>query len=245
MDRCLKVSGRYKRKNFVKAMLIRLLKSFLRRVLLKPDAPIVVASMGRSGSTLMHDAIIDAKVNEYHRLLRPVIKRLIKEYIWINARDLPKGTVIKTHNLPEQFDDNSAKYVYIYDNPREAALSILKCRHSRGEDWLKTHFNHLGKSYDLQAVCNGDYLGFYQMTKNWRQANNKKLLFINFQSIWDNNEKIQKFLDLDINLPQRRDRAPLSLVDETLVKKIHYEYSDVCLQFDADFEDIYVQEHSR
>ena len=140
---------------------------------------IVIASMGRCGSTAL-----------YHALLKS-----LPEYSGIFVRDLKHaqlrdGLIVKTHDFSPEIIQDNWRVIYCFGDEE----IILKSINRQNEDWKAAH------AYNLHS--NGDNLRLKENITSWRNASGK-ILFINYDKLFESAEIISEFLRPKIELPTR------------------------------------------
>lgn len=163
----------------------------------RPDV-IMIASAGRSGSTLMTDAMV------------------------ANVSD---RKILKTHLLPP---DNRfhGKIIFIFSNPDKAAESVLhRCLNDKS--FFIEHFEHIETSdiewlnniklmqTEEQNLLSYDALGCHQHLQKWfslkhADLQNAQVLAIKYENLWDNEtiQTLKEFLKTEnLNLPKKIERG--------------------------------------
>ena len=162
---------------------------------------IMVASTGRSGSTLLTEAVVKAK---------------------------KKSTILKTHILPPN-NKYKGKIIFIFSNPDKAVESILHL--TIDNDLLgKYHFSHVKTSDQNWLLKIGstskqtiednllayDALGYYQHLVEWLQKttpstqSKAQIMAIKYENLWDDETilALKKFLKVKFfSLPPKQERG--------------------------------------
>ena len=116
----------------------RLLKYVLISIVFGKYIPVVVASTGRAGSTMLVNSIAASFVQARYSLLSPyLIKMLTKisSSYFDRLEDiglLRRAPVIKTHDLYRSDLKKDLKYIYVYGDPLDSAVSALQQGKLRG-----------------------------------------------------------------------------------------------------------------
>lgn len=164
---------------------------------------VVIASTGRSGSTMLTDAVSR----------------------WDKVHD-----IAKTHLLPPD-KSFKGKIIFIFSNPDEAAESALHLtffvpsfapnhvRHVETTDraWLK-RIGGLDNQTEKDNLLSYDVFGIHQHLKSWLYTDaepvsnpkNAKILAIKFENLWDEStvEAIRDFLGVpEFKLPPKKSRG--------------------------------------
>jgi hypothetical protein len=178
---------------------------------LSPSAglPVIIcASPGRSGSTLLFEAIGDAIARKRASLFYRHASRTFRDVAWeLDRRKLREGVVYKTHDLPTSLrKPKNVRAVFIYGPPSDALLSVLDCERRLGRDWVAEHLRHL-RMPETANLMSHDTIGFENQMRLWSQEERFPVLCVNYENLWDNVGKIENFLNLDLDLPERRRRS--------------------------------------
>lgn len=162
------------------------------------DNIILIASMGRSGSTLLTDAVEAYASN---------------------------SIVLKAHLLPPD-KRYFGKVIFIFSNPDKAAESALHCS-CVDKKFLAVHFSHVatadqiwlkvvrGKQNLKQNLLSYDALGYSKHLDQWlslepSDAENSQVLAIKYENLWDADtlQALKDFLNLDdFSLPEKVQRG--------------------------------------
>ena len=110
------------------------LRYFVALIRQSTDTPIIVSSMGRSGSTLLYKSIFIALAKKNYPYLPNSIGQIISRGgIWNPNKKLFKGMVHKTHlhfsDLPKNID---AKVIF-FSLPSDSVLSVISNRSRKGD----------------------------------------------------------------------------------------------------------------
>ncbi|MBE0413461.1 hypothetical protein [Yoonia sp.] len=166
--------------------------------LFRPASCIVVASMGRSGSTLC-----------YTTLSRPSSRWRRKKgrgfYPSLGEAPLKPGTIIKTHDYPDSLSDKSgqAKVLFVFGSTYEASLSVYACREKYGDEWISSHFDHCKSIAQFDDIFDFDALGMSQQVRAWAVEDKVPVLCVRYDSLWQNASEISDFTGHRFNLPAR------------------------------------------
>lgn len=172
--------------------------------------PLIVASMGRSGSTLVWDALRQAVTLErFPGLLQRQGLRLVSDQAWnlSRARFAP-GVVYKTHGLADELPtDSGARVVFLFGSATDAALSVHACRDRYGERWIEQHFEHLRASGPFEELGARDVLRFSEQLDGWIGKSGTERLILHYDALWDHVDTLSEFTGASIKLPPRRARG--------------------------------------
>lgn len=177
------------------------------------DKPIVIASSGRSGSTLLSDAVAASLVNrKYGFKSSSVIGKIMVLFTRCFTDRLSdikttRCPVQKTHALYNPAFQDDAKYIFIYGDSLESALSVQKVAGQRGNRWFEEHLYHLESEGKLADILKIDILNYEKQIKSWLSADKQYVLAIHYDELWDSKDKISDFLGFEVSLPQKRLRS--------------------------------------
>lgn len=178
--------------------------------------PVVVASMGRSGSTLLFDAVRHGQAQERFHSEGVTALRLVTSEAWHpQATAFHPGVVYKTHaiasEMPAAF---RGRAIFVFGRPSEAALSIIRCRDVYGQAWIDAHFAHLDASGNFDDVVKSDVMGFENQIQSWMDwEGHASLMMIRYEHLWENQPALEAFLGFPVNLPPKRSRRSGERVD--------------------------------
>lgn len=179
---------------------------------------IVVASFGRAGSTLIYDAATDAMANAQYGRCNRLTRRLSQD----DEFDLPPtkfhaGVVYKTHDHATFLDTSKGvRSIFLFGSALDAALSVHEQKDLRGEDWVKSHFQHLRRPYRYDDLFKEDVLGFRDQCISWMGYDKAPVLCLRYEDLWDNVDQISEFCGTEITLPERRARKQKDVPSENL-----------------------------
>ncbi len=183
-----------------------------KRYLVQHDAAIVISSMGRAGSTLLHDAVIDGMVATYVPSFVPGKYGRRAADDW--ATDLsmpyyPKGVVYKTHDYPTYVPVGArVRTIYTIADPFDIVLSLLKQEKDRSPNWIAQHFKHFRADYSLwPQMLERDALGLEAHFDAWTQSQPFPNLVIKYDALWDHQDVLSDFVGVPVVLPPKRERA--------------------------------------
>lgn len=202
--------------------------------------PIVVASMGRCGSTILFDAIRDSLAKEIFPFLPLAIARIFCQgSLWLPGKKIFKGFVHKTHSRGKNFPISSnPKVIYIFCIPSDSVLSAISQKSRKGIGWLSDHFKNFEVNGNYEELAYHDVLRIEDNIKGWRNKKNVEILFIRYEKIWQYRHKIEEFINLKIKLPRYKARRSLSK-EAKLLKEIckkNYSSLDKSVKSYLDFE---------
>ena len=201
--------------NCVGARSKKILKLVTLSLLPTQHSPIIVASMGRSGSTLIWDALRYGMANSRFPWMGKNGVRLVTETAWdLSTIRFKPGVVYKTHGLAHELPSNcSAKVVFIFGSATEAALSVLACRSKYGDHWIKEHFVHLRAKGHIGDLGDRDVLRFGEQIDGWIGKTGIERLILHYDALWEHERTLSEFAGVNVKLRPRRPRVSTEAVD--------------------------------
>lgn len=191
---------------------LRRLKIQAAATLLFRGQKIVVASTGRSGSTILHEAIRNGMVRACcPRIRNPFLLRKLNKLAGgftpriANVHSDPTP-VQKTH---DQFDPRyayDAKYVFVYGDPLESALSVKRMYESAGQGWFENHIRNLNSEGHIEELFTRDILNYERQLNSWQQGDVGRVLLLRYEQLWDRVDSISAFVGFPVMLPMHRER---------------------------------------
>lgn len=174
-----------------------------------PLPPIIVASMGRSGSTLVYTAVSRAIAAERFLWLGRFGGAIVSDSAWdLGEKRYEPGVVYKTHGLAHELPAGAqAKVIFLFGPASDAALSVLACKEKYGQEWIDLHFDHLRATGTVQDLSSSDVLRFEEQVDGWRGKDGVERLILRYDAIWDHAETLSEFVGCPVKLPVRRARS--------------------------------------
>lgn len=198
---------------FIKKLFKKIIFVLFIKKKIQVPTKIVIASTGRSGSTLLYNAIISSLILENFNLHRNskkflLLRKLVGSFV-VRLSDIKTSPfpVLKTHDLFDKQFENDALYVFIYGDPLDSALSVKLMAQQKGISWFNAHIHHLNSSGELGELFHKDILNYENQMKSWSTASSERVFIINYDDLWQSQEKISDFVGLTIDLPEKRGRA--------------------------------------
>lgn len=214
-------------------MLNKSIKIYLNKTLIKilvsRYPPIIVASMGRSGSTLIYDAICESVAEKRFKYFPWLKQRIVFDAAWdLDAQTYRSGAVYKTHGLGHELPKGTeSKVIFLFGPASESALSVFKCKEKKGDAWIKEHFQHMRADGEFSEIGERDVLRFEEQLDSWSLKRDVPVMLLHYDAIWENQDTIAEFLGLPIKLPERRPRSASSEIDEATRKKFETTYREL------------------
>lgn len=173
---------------------------------------IVVASSGRAGSTMLYDALTDSLllsrfgVSQKYRVGR-ALKRYVAGHVYSldKLNDSP-FVICKTHDLQMNAPKGRYKYIFIYGDPLESALSVEKMVNKAGKLWFYEHQKHLRASGSYADLYDHDVLNYRNQLTGWLNSSRDDLLCMDYEDLWEKRNELSRFVGFEVDLPVRKQR---------------------------------------
>lgn len=157
----------------------------------KGKPPIIIAGLGRCGTTLVFNSII---TNHFYLGHNGVIQ--IQNYSGVFSKDY----VYKTHDYPAVSTLENAKIVFMFGNPYNTILST----HYHINMFGVLHHRHLGsKMYKTNDdIFYNDTLDLGRLFDSWYKPQNFDFLSVRYESLYDKNtiENLSDYLGFNLKL---------------------------------------------
>jgi len=203
-------------------------KRILQQVLPSQLPPLVVASMGRSGSTVVWDALREAVATaRFPRVLRREGLRLVSDSAWsLERMHFAPGVVYKTHGLAHELPHGTgAKVIFLFGSATDAALSVLACRDRYGPSWIEKHFEHLRADGPFEDLGQRDVLRFGEQIDAWIAKTGTQRLILHYEALWDHVGTLSEFAGVTVRLPPRRPRSGARAAESETAARVAETYA--------------------
>lgn len=137
------------------------------------------------------------------------IKRLCAGYVdRISELSNAPCFVCKTHDAYENPPKGNHKYVFVYGDPLDSAMSVEQVVKENGLDWFALHQYHLKANGSYSDLYEKDVLNYRGQIESWlKQGNNKNVFCVDYEDLWDEKARLSNFLGINVELPARRPRV--------------------------------------
>jgi hypothetical protein len=196
--------------------------------------PVLVASMSRAGSTLLHKSVIgswaERRFGRHAARMRP----FIDEAAWrLDETPLIGGVVYKTHDLPGRLHRAvRPKVLFTYRRASDVAISIVGNSERRPGWFTKARANIRGRG-ELADLLEADTFGLGRQVEDWSSAEGVEVLGLRYESLWSRVPEIEAFLGFPVTLTPRRTSPKYAPPDPALVEKLRATYADLDRRIDA------------
>lgn len=179
----------------------------------KPNTCIIVASNGRSGSTLTFQTIRQGMLERDVRTAGKFqfVSRL-------SEVTFPRPFVYKTHDFPDALSEkrDGVRVVFCFGSTKDSALSVYSAVERYGEDWVEKHFYNLHADGTFEDLLKKDVLQQARQIREWATFEDVPVLCVHYDAIWDHKAEISEFISLDFEPPKRRKREPKKIPENLL-----------------------------
>lgn len=146
---------------------------------------------------------------------------------------LGRGTVVKTHDLPDRLAPPPAlKIVFLFGRPSDVVLSVLRCAETKGAAWIAEHFAHMRATGPFERIADEDVLGIGAQIAGWTGFRGADVFSVRYEALWDAAGALGDFLGFQVELPPRleRDATPL---DAHVIARVRESYAALDALADA------------
>lgn len=181
--------------------------------------PVIVASFGRAGSTVIYDSLVAGMAHSRFFTTAGFAQAIVRDRLFEHEdNELQMGVVYKTHRLPQDIPPSRhapPKLIFMFGCPLDSVISVKQQVDNRGSNWVNQHFIHLGQPPALDELYLRDALGFISQCKHWLVCESD-VLWVRYESLWRNIETIESFVNLKVELPEQRPRQNKIETDENM-----------------------------
>lgn len=193
---------------------------------------IIVASIGRSGSTLVSKTLKQSAQTIWR-------DRPYEFAASLSKAKLKRGTICKTHDYPAALTGKTgkAKALFIFGSTLDSAISVHSCIDRFGQDWIARHLKHLQSTGHIDDLFNYDVLMLAPQIKAWATFDSVPTLCVRYDRLWDHADQIAAFTGYKFDLPAFEERASKTLGDALMAKarKLYDPLDDIVMKLPAIF----------
>lgn len=197
--------------------------------------PVLVASMSRSGSTLLHKSVVTAWAERRFGRHAGRMRPFIDEAAWrLDETPLVGGVVYKTHDLPDGLPrETRPRVLFTYRRASDVAISIVGCSERFGPKWFKKMRSNLRGHGELGELLEADTFGLGLQVDEWSKAEGVDVLGLRYESLWSRAAEIEAFLGFPVTLPPRRSSPKHAPPDPALTEKLRATYAELDRRIEA------------
>lgn len=209
-------------------MLRKVSKKIVNKTINKNTTPLVISSMGRSGSTTLFKSMSESCIRFFKNGIRKKMSHLIRKRMWsIRQKNLESGLLYKTHDYPPNVNKcNVCRYIYTYADPFDVVASIYRKYKNSGREWFQNHSQKLKRPQaNVGNLFFEDVLGLENHFDAWASADHLNILLIRYDKLWQKSDVISEFAGFSVELPKKRDRkSSLSGMDKEKENRLKKTY---------------------
>jgi hypothetical protein len=190
---------------------------------------VVINSYGRSGSTMLVNCVREAASSGL-RMLAPLVKKAEEIQAWdLNETTIEKGFVYKTHDYPpEKSPGMHVRVVYVFADPVDVVISLLKRFDESGEPWMRYHYAHMKVEYgNVEKLADEDQLGLEEHFDSWMKVDRLPVAFVNYNQLWEHESDLSGYLGFKLQLPPYVQRKARLSRGAELVERIEATYASL------------------
>lgn len=203
------------------------------RMLLGRRLPVlVVSSMGRAGSTMVYDALVEGMTRKHFGSLVgslvPARNSFVGRTAWdLSTTTLIGGTVYKTHDHPDSVaPERPAKFVFTFCAASDSVVSVHLCSQRYGREWTESHLEHMGADGPFEDIFERDVLRLAEQVEKWSSATHLDVLAIRYEALWNHVDILSEFVGFPVSLPPFRGRRAAN-ADPRIVHRARALYREV------------------
>jgi len=153
--------------------------------------PIIIASLGRCGTTFIFNAIKKALKQEESIQDSYIVD--VEEYDL-----LEKNKVYATHDFaPKNIIEPQPKVLFLFGDIRNIVISTYNFKGQQ-------HFWHMGSSYSKKDLLyTHDELKLEERFDSWNFPHSFPLMSVRYENIFKNKKEIEEFLNIRIPWPEK------------------------------------------
>lgn len=207
-----------------------LVNPFLFHIAKRHKTSTVVASMGRSGSTMLCRAACKGLLGFDDSFLNHKVSNQYLREAWDLKNDpVETGFVYKTHDFPVIRIADKYKCIFTYADPLEIVASVIQQTQKHGKGWFKEHLEHLKQPQEeLDSIFEADILGIEKQFDTWTASKEKNVMSVHYKHLWDHKNEVDKFLGYKIILPPKRNRkSSIESLSQDQRNKLEKTYKDI------------------
>lgn len=162
-----------------------------------PDTTIIVAGLGRSGTTIVADEL----KKQYKVFSKDYFISRFQDYNCTNTIEKRKkkirpGYLYKTHDFAPKILPSYVKVIFIYGNPINTTFSAKK-------NYKKKAMLKFGSDSSLfPKLFEQDIMNLYDILKSWIHHKHIPILAMKYEVMWNSENEIRNFTDFtEFKLP--------------------------------------------
>lgn len=212
-------------------------KQFFSKLLFANERPIVIASTGRAGSTMLFEAVSENLIQHKYGLdKKSIVGRILislSRCFTDRLKTISKSNCVvhKTHDLFDKKYENDARYIFIYGDPIEAIQSVEQISRTNGKIWLDEHLFNLRSNGDPEKLFSEDILNYEKQINSWVMSHKcSNVICLDYKDLWSKAPMISEFVGFTVTLPEKKLRTKKTnqaLVEKALSASLSRIYSSL------------------
>ncbi len=190
--------------------------------------PILVASMGRSGSTVAYEALVKAyAAKRLGGILKPW-PGFVRDQAWdLKGFEFANGRAYKTHDFPGA--GLGIKTVFLFGRASDAARSVINCKTTYGPEWIESHLTHLKAEGPFEDIPTSDVLRLKEQITAWAWYEGAPILCLKYEDLWSDRSQraLSAFAGLKVELPPKRERASKGQISAEIEAQLSKTYGEL------------------
>ncbi|WP_282021611.1 hypothetical protein [Ruegeria faecimaris] len=181
------------------------------RKLYKTDYCVIVASNGRSGSTMTYHALRDALER-----LDPNLSGQASFVSRLDDATFQAPFLYKTHDFPQVLSNWSkdTRVVFCFGSTKDSTFSVYTAMEGYGPEWIKKHFYNLHATGTYDELFERDVLQQARQIKEWVTYDDIPVLCVHYNALWEYQDEISEFTGLKFVPAPRRERAEKDIPED-------------------------------
>lgn len=179
-------------------------KNLIATVASRAQAPVVVNSFGRSGSTVLFEGVAASAARGGR-----VARKIVRGEAWRLDRDpVGRHRCYKSHDYPTPSLRRDARVLYVFGDPVDATHSVAQRVDSLGHEWLEEHCRHLRvEPFSPETLFERDALRIKDHLQSWLEQDHVAAAFVRYEAMWDHLQEVSDFVGFEVILPPKRQRT--------------------------------------
>lgn len=159
---------------------------------------------------------------------RAVHRALLYEPAWeLKGACFRSGAIHFTHDLPyDLVAPARLKVVFLYGRPSDTILSLVRRYNELGPEWMDRHFAHMHACGPYNEIIQRDVLRIGEQIEAWSVMHSANVMGLRYAALWDNIDKLSKFVGFQVTLPGRIERNFLD-INPAIVGMVRENYREL------------------
>jgi hypothetical protein len=118
-----------------------------------------------------------------------------------------------THDLFVSPPAGHYKYIFVFADPLDSAMSVDKMVEENGESWFRSHQDHLRAVGEYRDLYTRDVLNYEGQLESWLGLRRDDVFCVEYEDLWERTDGLSSFLGFELVLPPRRPRQATPAVE--------------------------------